>query len=69
MVVRKEWWEWEYHLNQVLLTKPAEVMQESCQVLKKHGCRVEVELKSELYCGDKVLNHKHECDTHAVLEC
>ena len=40
---------WEYHLNQVLLTKPAEVVQEACQVLEKHGCHVRKELKSELY--------------------
>ena len=37
------------HLNQVLLTKPAEVVQEACQVLEKHGYPVEKELKSELY--------------------
>ena len=37
------------HLTQVLLTKPAEVVQEACQVLEKHGCSVEKELKSELY--------------------
>ena len=36
-------------LTQVLLTKPAEVVQEACQVLEKHGCHVEEELKSELY--------------------
>ena len=48
-VARKEWWEWEYHLNEVLLAKPAEVVQEACQVMEKHGCYVEVELKSELY--------------------
>ena len=40
---------WENHLNQVLLTKPVEVVQEACQVLEKHGCRVKKELKSELY--------------------
>ena len=39
---------WENHLNQVLLTKPAEVVQDACQVLKKHGCFVNKELKSEL---------------------
>ena len=42
-------WRWEDHLNQVLLAKPAEVMQEACPVLKKHGCPVNKELKSELY--------------------
>ena len=36
-------------LTQVLLTKPAEVVQEAYQVLEKHGCRVKEELKSELY--------------------
>ena len=41
-------WEWEDHLNQVLSIKPAEVMQEACQVLEKHGCPVK-KLKSELY--------------------
>ena len=39
---------WEYHLDQVLLTKPAAVLQEACQVLEKHGCSVK-KLKSELY--------------------
>ena len=37
------------HLNEVLLTKPAEVVQEACQMLEKHGCYVEEELKSEFY--------------------
>ena len=36
------------HLNEVLLTKPAEVVQEACPVLEKHGCPVK-KLKSELY--------------------
>ena len=36
-------------LTQVLLTKPAEVVQEACQVLEKHGRSVKKELKSELY--------------------
>ena len=43
------WQEWEVHLTQVLLTKPAEVMQKACPVLEKHGCPVKEELKSELY--------------------
>ena len=47
-MARKRRW-WEEHLPQVLSTKPAKVMQEACQVLEKHGCRVEEELKSELY--------------------
>ena len=42
-------WEWEYDLNEVLLTKPPEVVQEACQVLEKHGYPVQEELKSELY--------------------
>ena len=41
--------EWEDHLCQVLLMKPAEVVQEAIPVLEKHGCRVKKELKSELY--------------------
>ena len=39
---------WEDQLNEVLLTKPAEVVQEACQVLEKHGCSVKEELNSEL---------------------
>ena len=46
-MARKE--KWYDHLVLILLTKPAEVVQEACQVLKKHGCRVKKELKSELY--------------------
>ena len=42
-------WRWVDHLNQVMLTKPAEVVQEACQVLENHGCYVEEELKSEFY--------------------
>ena len=41
--------QWEDYLPKVLLTKPAEVVQETCQVLEKHGCSVKKELKSELY--------------------
>ena len=36
-------------MTQVLSIKHAEVVQEACQVLEKHGCPVEEELKSELY--------------------
>ena len=46
-MARKESLKWEYHLHQVLLTKPSEVVQEACQVLEKHGCSVK-ELKTEL---------------------
>ena len=42
-------WRWEDHLNQVLLIKPAEVVQEACQVLEKDGYSVKKKLKSELY--------------------
>ena len=45
----RNWWRWKDHLNQVLSIKPAEVVQEACQVLEKHGCPVRKELKSELY--------------------
>ena len=41
----KKWrkWELENHLAQVLVTKPAMVLQESSQVLAEHG-----------YCGDQL---------------
>ena len=75
MARKREWWEsvkWEDHLNQVLLTKPAEVVQEACQVLEKHGCPVKKELKSELYfsstlCQDvfQVLHYANLIVTHA----
>ena len=42
-------WEPEDHFNHVLSTKPAEVVQEACQVLEKQGCLVKKKLKSELY--------------------
>ena len=48
-MTRKREFEWDDHLAQVLLTKPAEVVQEACQVLEKHGCSMKKELKSELY--------------------
>ena len=48
-MARKGKWKWEDHLNQVLLTKPAEVVLEACQVLEKHGFPVKEELKSELH--------------------
>ena len=48
-MARKGRWKWDKHLDQVLLTKPAEVVQEACQVLEKHGFPVKKELKSELY--------------------
>ena len=41
--------QWEDYLPKVLLTKPAEVVQEACEVLEKHGCPVKKKLKSELY--------------------
>ena len=46
-MARKE--RWEDHLAQGLSTKPAEIVQEVCQVLEEHGCSVKKELKSELY--------------------
>ena len=48
-MARKREWEWEDHLNQVLSTKPAEVVQEACQVLEKRACPMKEELKSEFY--------------------
>ena len=47
-VARKKWQEWKDHFCQVLLTKPAEVVQEAVQMLKEQGCHVK-ELKCELY--------------------
>ena len=41
---------WVDHLALVLLTKPAEVVQEACQVLEEHGCPVK-ELKCGLFGG------------------
>ena len=46
--------QWEDYLPKVLSTKPAEVVQEACQVLEKHGCSVK-ELKSELYYSSTLL--------------
>ena len=54
-MARKAELKWEDHLNQVLSTKPAEVVQEACQVMEKHGCCVEEELKSELYYSHTIL--------------
>ena len=45
----KERWEWDDHLTQILLTKPAEVVEEACKLLEKHGRPVDKDLKSELY--------------------
>ena len=45
--------EWEDNLTHILLTKPAEVVQEACEVLEKHGCSVK-QLKSELYYNSKI---------------
>ena len=63
---------WEGQLNQVLLTKPAEVVQEACHVLEKHGCSVTKELKSEFYysntlCEDvfQVLHYANSIVAHA----
>ena len=41
--------QWERYLDLVLSSKPAEVVQEACHVLEKHGCDMEEKLKSELY--------------------
>ena len=74
-MARKESWEWEDHLAQVLLTKPAEVVQEACQVLEKHGCHANKELKSELYYSStlcqvvfQVLHYANVIVAHAPTE-
>ena len=41
--------EWEDHVCQLLLMKPAVVVQEAVPMLEEHGCHVKKELKSELY--------------------
>ena len=64
---------WEDHLRQVLLRKPAEVVQEAIPVLEEHGCHVEKEqLKSELYYSStlcqvvfQVLHYDNLIVTHA----
>ena len=65
-------WKWEDHLCEVLLTKPAEVVQEATQVLEEHECRVKGKLKSELYYGStlcqvvfQVLHYDNLMVTHA----
>ena len=65
-------WEWEDHLCEVLLTKPAEVVQEATQVLEEHECDVEEELKGELYYSStlcqvvfQVLHYENLIVTHA----
>ena len=68
----KERREWEDHLCQVLLMKPADVVQEAIPVLEKHGCDVNDELKSELYYSStlcqvvfQVLHYDNLIVTHA----
>ena len=48
-LAKKERCQWKDHLYKVLLTKPAEVVQEAILILEEHSCPVEEELKSELY--------------------
>ena len=55
---------WEDYLAQVLSTKPAEVVEEACQVLEKHGCRVEEKLKSELYYSSTLCHTHTHTRTH-----
>ena len=66
---------WEDHLHHVLLTKPAVVVQEACQVLEKHGWSVK-ELKSELYYSStpcqvvfQVLRTLCQLDSGACTNC
>ena len=63
--------EWKGHLCQVLLSKPAEVVQEAVQMLWEHDCSVG-ELKSELYYSStlcqvvfQVLHYDNLIVTHA----
>ena len=64
--------EWEDHLCQVLLTKPAEVLQEAIQILNEHGYHVKKNLNSELYYSStlcqvvfQVLHYDNLIVTHA----
>ena len=47
-VAKKESWEWEDHLTQLMLTKSAVVVQEAIHVLKIRGYSVKKVLQSEL---------------------
>ena len=70
MVAGKWRWQWEDYLCQVLLTKPAEVVQEAVQMLEEHGCRVKEELKSELYYSStlcQVVFQVLHCDNLIVI--
>ena len=58
-MARKGELKWGDHLDQVLLTKPAEVVQEACQVLEKHGYPVKEGLKSELYYSSTLFQILH----------
>ena len=40
--------EWKSHLVEILLTRPAEIVQKTSEVLEEHGCHVD-KLKSGLY--------------------
>ena len=67
-----EWLDREDHLCQVLLTRPAEVVQEAAQVLQNCGCHIMEELKSELYYSStlcqvvfQVLHYNNLIVTHA----
>ena len=42
-------WKQEGYVAVVLSTKHADVLQETCQVLEKHGSHVKMEAKSEIY--------------------
>ena len=56
--------EWEDHLNQVLSTKPAEVAQEACQVLEKHGCSVK---KAEEWSYTIVAHFAKLCSKNCIM--
>ena len=66
---------WEHNLDKVLSNKPAEIVQEACRVLEKHGCPVKEELKSELYYSStlfqvvfQVLHYANLIVAHAPTE-
>ena len=58
---------WEDHLSHVLLTKPAEVVQEACQVLEKHGCHVK-KLERELCYSSTLCQVVFQVLHYAILQ-
>ena len=55
-MAKKGRWEWEDHLTQVLLlSKPAEGVEEAIQILEEHAYPAVKKLKSGFNCGEVCL--------------